>query len=203
MALHIAYPPISGTSRLLLLTEDLEKLKQRARKMKREQGISHHEALELVAQSSGLDNWHQAVKANKAMANKAMANKAMAETESAVRDGIVVAMDIQEADGAKEIPLPAGKGRFVQDQMLRMFYREFFYHQICDYVEETDGRPYRETSTDEEIREIADEMLWEHDFFRFVGNPDALDAESTVRLVAEAMFWAPRYVWIKGEMYET
>lgn len=192
MASNIAYPPLGGTSSLLLLTEDLEKLKQRARKMKREQGISHHEALELVAQSSGLDNWHQAVKAN----------KAMAESESAVRDGIVIAMDIQEADGAKEIPLPACKGRFVQDQMLRMFYREFFYHQICDYVEETDGRPYRETSTDEEIREIADEMLWEHDFFRFVGNPDALDAESTARLVAEAMFWAPRYVWIKGEVYE-
>ena len=192
MASQIAYPPISSTSRLLLLTEDLEKLKQRARKMKREQGISHHEALELVAQSSGLDNWHQAVKAN----------KAMAETESAVRDGIVIAMDIQEADGAKEIPLPTGKGRFVQDQMLRMFYKEFFYHQICDDVDETDGRTYRETSTDDEIREIADEILWEHDFFRFVGNPNALDAESTARLVAEAMFWGPRYVWIKGEVYE-
>lgn len=192
MASNIAYPPISGTSRLLLLTEDLEKLKQRARKMKREQGISHHEALELVARSSGFANWHQAVKAN----------NVMAETESAVRDGIVIAMDIKEIDGAKEIPLPTGKGRFVQDQMLRMFYREFFYHQVCDDVDETDGRPYRETSTDEEIREIADEILWEHDFFRFVGNPDALDAESTVRLVAEAMFWAPRYVWIKGEVYE-
>jgi hypothetical protein len=192
MASHITYPPIGGTSRLLILTEDLEKLKQRARKMKREQGISHHEALELVAQSSGLANWHQAVKAN----------KAMSETESSVRDGIVIAMEIKETDGAKEIPLPAGKGRFVQDQMLKMFYKEFFYHQICDDVDETDGRPYRETSTDEEIREIADEILWEHAFFRFVGNADALDAESIVRLVAEAMFWAPRYVWIKGEVYE-
>lgn len=82
------------------------------------------------------------------------------------------------------------------------FRKEFFYHQVCDDVDETDGRPQRETGTDAEIREIADEILWEHDFFRFVGNPDALDAESTARLVAEAMFWRPRYVWIKGEVYE-
>jgi len=80
-------PMHGGETQCFVTSDELEKLKQRARKLKREQKIPHYEALELVARSARFANWHQVVEAH----------KAMQPTEHAVRDGVVIAMDVKEA----------------------------------------------------------------------------------------------------------
>ncbi len=47
----------------LIPQEAISRLKQRARRIKRERDIPHHEALEITAKAAGFDNWHQAAEA--------------------------------------------------------------------------------------------------------------------------------------------
>lgn len=50
--------------RIFLVSQKaISRLKQRARRLKREKDIPHHEALEITAKTAGFDNWHQAAEA--------------------------------------------------------------------------------------------------------------------------------------------
>lgn len=187
--------PHNGNRLNFISTDDLERLKQRARKIKRERGIQHSVALELVAQSAHFDNWHQVV----------TAHRAMHATELAVREGVVIAMDSKEVaeNCGAEIPLPGESGRLVSDEKLAFFFKEFFYRTELEGVDEEDGRPNREKWSDEELHEFAEERIQDLVFYRFVGDTPPTDVLTVVNLVSEACFWGPEIVWIKGKPHDT
>ena len=68
-------------------SDDLQRLKQLACRVKRTRGIQHHEVLEVVARRIRFDNWHQVVGANKALRS----------AELAIGEGVVIAMEVKEA----------------------------------------------------------------------------------------------------------
>ncbi|MGY8830026.1 MAG: hypothetical protein ACKVIS_10830 [Pseudomonadales bacterium] len=50
--------------RIFLVSQKaISRLKQRARRMKREKDIPHYKALEITAKAAGFENWHQAAEA--------------------------------------------------------------------------------------------------------------------------------------------
>ena len=50
----------------IISSASVERLKQKARKLKREKSIPHTEALDEIAVSAGFNHWHQVVQANDA-----------------------------------------------------------------------------------------------------------------------------------------
>ena len=46
-----------------VISETISRLKQRARVLKREKGLSYREALEMAATEGGYPNWHLAIRA--------------------------------------------------------------------------------------------------------------------------------------------
>jgi len=68
-------------------SSNVEKFKQKARKLKKEQGLSHHEALDQVAKEFHYHHWHHVIE---------MAT-ITAPSEIAYHDGLLVAFDIKEA----------------------------------------------------------------------------------------------------------
>jgi len=106
-------------TRRFVSADDLQRLKQRARHIKREQGISHHEALEAVARSVHFDNWKQVV----------VAHEAMLPTETAARDGVVFAMDFKDTEICQGRPIELPDGRYVEDELLGLFFEECVYQR--------------------------------------------------------------------------
>lgn len=172
-------------------TDALERLKQSARKVKRAQNIPHHEALEEVAKRIHFDNWHQVV----------AAHAAMLPTETAIRNGVVFAMDIKDACDF-EVDLPSEKGRLIADDMLSAFLYDFILKLESEATDE-DGQRYRENWSEAELKESANETIDSLVFFRYEGNDPPTDVLSVVNLVAEACFFGPDMIWIKGQFYDT
>lgn len=185
----------SGDTSRFVTTDDFERFKQDARKLKREQKIQHHEALDLVAKRARFANWHQVTKAH----------QAMQPTEHAIRHGIVIAMDTKDAFGlGDKIELKGNHGHFVSDQLLPEFYRKTFTEMAFNGIDEEDGRANKERWTKELLQECVDDWLYgEQLFYRFVGDQPPTDAQEVMALVAKTHFWGPQFVWIKGQMYKT
>ena len=182
------------TVRRFITSDDFERLKQLARRAKSARGIPHHEALEVVARRIKFGTWHQVT----------LAHQAMRRTETAVRQGVVIAMDVKEADGlGDEIPLENGAGRFVADPLLPAFYEDEFFRLERDGVDEEDGRPNREKWTEQELREFARDWMDNLVLYRFEGERAPTDPETVVKLVAQTAFFGPEIVWIGGRMHDT
>jgi hypothetical protein len=183
-----------GVVRKFVSTETLERFKQMARRTKRARGISHHEALEVVARRVHFDTWHQVT----------LAHQAMLPTETAVRRGIVIGMNVSEADGLdEEIFIESCAARLVADPLLPALYAEEFYRLEYEGIDEEDGRPLREKWTEQELRESAQDHLNNLVLYRFEGEAVPRDPVTIVKLVAEVSFFGPEIVWIGGRMYDT
>ena len=84
----------------------VEMLKQKARKLKKDSGLSHHDALDQVAKIAGFHHWHHVTE---------MAART-APTEEAFRNGLIVAYDSSEAEIDSDF--------FVEDGMAEYFCEE-------------------------------------------------------------------------------
>ena len=73
---------------ILLTSKDVEHLKQKARKLKQEEGITHTQALDKIAQRAKFNHWHHVCESY----------KRIEPTETAYRSGVIIAMDIKDAD---------------------------------------------------------------------------------------------------------
>lgn len=169
-------------------TLNLEKLKQKARSIRRERNIPHHEALEIVAKEAGLQNWHQVTQAA----------EAIKPTEQAFFSGCVIAMDMKDG-----MDFNADDGVFIEDNLLISYAEETLYKQFINAVDESDeqGRRLCETHSEDELKE------WFRDdtnliFFRLTKmNVDSI--KEILALVQERSFWPPMFIWIKGEFFDT
>ncbi|EGV28614.1 plasmid-related protein [Thiorhodococcus drewsii AZ1] len=173
-------------------TDDLQRLKQRARHIKREQGIPHHEAIEAVARSVHFDNWQQVV----------VAHEAMLPTETAAREGVVFAMDFKDAEVCQGRPIELPDGRYVEDELLGLFFEECVYQLARDESDEEDGRPGHEHFSEEELREFVEEALFELVFYRYEGDRLPTSADEIAQQVAGECFFGPQYIWIAGQLQD-
>jgi hypothetical protein len=175
----------------IFTSADVEKFKQKARKLKRETGIPHYQALEQVAQDAGLPNWHHIT--------KYAAITSLNET--AFRHGIVICMDIKEGWDFR-----AQEAGFVEDWDVSYFAENDLRQNYLN-SEDDDGILFSESNTPEELAEYFEnndgDSTWMMNdmFFRFVGTEIPSELEQVLAIVRKYSFWQPYYVWIQGTFH--
>lgn len=166
----------------IVSSKTLSQLKQKARDLKKSSGIPHHAALEQVAKSFGLPNWHKV----------AESAEITAQTEKAYLSGLIVAFDMKDAGSFD----PANT--FVEDQQALEFCEKDLlasYRKAC----EDEGQP----ATEDEVEEYRHFELGNHVFFRYVGKDRPQSVREALDIVNAQSFWPPFYVWLNGNFHET
>ncbi|WP_054063680.1 hypothetical protein [Pseudomonas asplenii] len=165
-------------------------LKQRARNLKRERQIPHHEALEITAKVVGLDSWHQIAEA---------AEKCR-PIEDAFRRGFLLAFDGSEVPDIEndESPVQWEEHAFelLRDQLFKKY---------CAQPDEEDPaqRPISQTLDRDDLKRYFQEDWGSLYFFKLCSPADALSLAQLLPLVAKHSFWMPRLVFAKGELIDT
>lgn len=172
---------------ILVTAATVEKLKQKARKIKREAGIKHNEALDQVARQAGFNHWHHVSESA----------KTFEPTETAYHFGVIVAMDVKDAMDFRD-----PTGNFVEDPYAYALCAKDLYQSFLDATDE-DGTPYRDQYSDEEIHEWANDDMMNLVFFRFTSEEMPENVDKVVSMVRECSFWPAQYIWFKGEFRES
>jgi hypothetical protein len=172
---------------ILLTSKDVEHLKQKARKLKQEEGITHTQALDKIAQRAKFNHWHHVCESY----------KRIEPTETAYRSGVIIAMDIKDADDFYD-----EENLFVEDEYAFWICQEDMYRQYGE-MQDDDGIPIKNLESEDELRQGFEEDMMNYSFFRLTGKkiPDAL--EEVLSLVRERSFWPPMYVWLNGQFHNT
>lgn len=174
----------------IITSKDVEKLKQLARKLKRDESIPHHEALDQVAINAGLHNWHHVRESA----------KVFEPTETALRTGCMIAMDVKDA-----FEFDDSDGTFVEDGNAFALCRHDLFDHLANSIDEEDpeGRPHKEILSFEELSEWANDDLMNYTFFRLRPETRADSIDQVVQLIKERSFWQPEFIWLKGKFYDT
>lgn len=160
----------------------LEKLRQKARRLKSELGIPHHQALEQSAIQGGFNNWHQVVDSA----------KLTSVTQKAYYSGLIIAMDVKDAQDFDD-----PQKRFVEDD------------QICHLAKTELIDHYKNILIEDEVELVEaefeadfEEYMCNYIYFRYDGSTPN-NTEEVLKLVNECSFWSPVYFWLNGVHYTT
>ncbi len=148
----------------------VEALRRKAKKLRKEQGVPHHAALDAVARAGGrFPDWHHLIEAA----------KATEPAEEAFKHGLVIGMDIKDA-----LQMPAAKlTHFIEDERLQYFVFDDF-----------DLHPTGGLGVDEDLRI---DSVYQTVFYRSRRIVPA-SLEEAFKLCRADFFFAPRYVRLGG-----
>ncbi len=174
----------------LIPQEAISRLKQRARRMKREKDIPHHEALEITAKAAGFDNWHQVAEA---------AEKCK-PIEDAYRRGFLLAFDPSEVPDTEDedslLKWEPYAFNLLQDRLF-----ENYASQLDE--EDPDERPISETLDPSDLKEYFNDDWGSMYFFRLKHSGQVATIEQLLSLVSKHSFWPPHFVFFKGNLVNT
>lgn len=166
--------------RLITLT-DVQKLKQRARLIKKRDGIAHHEALDRVAAEAGFHHWHH-------VADSA---KSFAPTEKAYFFGTIIAMDVKDG-----MDFHDESGAFVEDESAFALCGPDMYYQMR--IEEDGEVEFDSSSYQNDLREWLMDGLMNWMFFRLSEEVKVKDVADVLARVRQCCFWPPECIWHEG-----
>lgn len=172
----------------VISTQNVERMKQKARKLKREKAITHTQALDEVARAARFNHWHEVVQAN----------AHFIPTETALAEGYVLAFDTKDG-----MDIDTSDGVLIEDHLLEMLTQHQLFEIYSNFIDEDDEkrRPYKEIYPDDELREnFVDESTFM--FFRLKDTTDK-SLKDVLALTRQYSFWPPYYIWIKGELFDT
>lgn len=166
---------------------NVEKFKQQAKKIKKEQGLPHHEALDLVAQKYKYHHWHHVTE---------MA--ALTEpTEKAYRQGLLIAFDMSNVDGVDFEDTPFKEAEWAECFCKEELWKNYLESAIAENLEEG----YEED--EEDIKEDFTYHVESLVFCRYTGKRTPANLKSALKMINKHFFWLPDYVWLKGNFYNT
>lgn len=173
----------------IIKTPDVERLKQRARKLKREKSISHIQALDKVAKDVGFNHWHDVVKSN----------SLIIPAEKAIADGVVIAFDLKQG-----MDVDTSDGMLIRDDQLISLVEnqlcEIYSNVIAEHDEQR--RKYKDYFNKEDLEQHLLERCWDLMYFRVApGFVNTLD--EAFHLAGKYSFWMPLYIWMNGEICDT
>lgn len=174
-------------TQIIISSASVEKLKQKARKLKKERGIPHHEALDQVAITSGFHHWHHVSEFA----------KAFEPTEQAYYFGVIIAMDIKDAMDFRDT-----SGRFVEDPAAFALCADDIYTYIREFDEDCD-QVDNDPNYEVDKREWMMDELMNFVFFRYTTAPVLETVDDVANQVRECSFWHPQYIWHKGTFQES
>ena len=159
---------------LVIPSAAVEALRRKAKKLVKERGVAHHAALDMVARAGGaFPDWHHLIDAA----------KATEPSERAFKAGLVVGIDVKEAQDVR-----LSLSQFVRDEQLVTFVRSAF--------ERAHPKPWSE-----EVTGDWEDLDLQLVYFRGLrAIPNSLD--ETLELCREDFIWPPRYVRLRGEVLQ-
>ena len=165
----------------------LGKLKQKARRLKKDKGIAHNEALESVAKDAGFPGWRHVVEAA----------KAFAPTEAAYLSGTIVAYDVKDG-----LDFHDPENRFVEDGLaFALCLPDVHRAVVTADGEDMDAKSEEERKAD--LREWVSDSGIELTFFRLDDSERLDDVTHVIERTRRCCFWPPEYVWHNGVFSET
>lgn len=146
----------------------VDRLRRKAKRLKKETEITHQQALDSVArQSNYFQSWHHLIQAA----------KLSTLAEQAFRHGLVFGMDFKDLQD-----YPNDNPEFIQDERMSVFVCQDYKKSVENWTEDND----------DDLEEF------EHcGYFRYIGNVPSTYADALV-LITNAFFFPPRLVWING-----
>lgn len=171
-------------TQIIISSASVEKLKQRARKLKKDSGTPHHEALNQVAKAAGFNHWHHVSESA----------KSFEPTEQAYRFGVIIAMDVKDAMDFHDI-----SDGFVEDPFAFTLCADDIYAYIRDADADSD-------MIEDDPQDKKDWMMFDlmsFTFFRFTGTKVPENVDEVVKMVRECSFWPPEFIWHKGTFQES
>lgn len=154
---------------IIIRSRVLRTLRERAKKLKKNSGIPHHEALDIVARNYRFANWPHLIEGA----------KIIAKSEDAYKHGLILGMDIKDA-----LEHSLSTDGIVNDG-------------IVSVLIEDDFRKSRGELTEEDsyfIEKLRDEII----YFRFEGKtPQSI--EDALEIASQYFYFEPQYLWLKGE----
>jgi hypothetical protein len=164
-------------------SNNVEKLKQKARKLRKDLGLTHHEALDQVAKKYHYHHWHHVTE---------MA-AITAPTEEAYRNGLLIAFDLKEADLDSDF--------FIETEIARFFCEDELWTAYLE-IEDVEDPDFLDLP-EEEQRSYFMETFESLAFYRFTGEKIPGSVEDALKLISEISFWPPEYIWLNGKLCET
>jgi hypothetical protein len=173
-----------------ITTKVVELLKQKARKLKVENNISHVQALDEIAKQAKFHHWHHVCEQH----------RLVEPTEKAFFSGVIIALDIKDA-----LEFDDSDGLFVKDEgdLAAYFCYDDLLREYSESVDDEGVRLKDVAPEDQVIEEFENGELHNYGILRYTGDvlPESLD--EVLRLVRERCFWPPIYVWFKGTFHDT
>lgn len=167
----------------------VDRLKQKARKLKRERSITHTQALDEIAVSAGFNHWHQVVKAN----------DLLKPSEIALSLGCVMAFDVKDG-----MDVDTSDGVLIEDHFLEALTENQLFEIYANSPDEYDeqNRPLKETLSDSELHKyFRDEYSFM--YFRLVETHANKPLKELLPLIRQYSFWMPQYIWLQGHLIDT
>lgn len=167
----------------------VEKFKQKAREIKREQNITHTEALEVIAKRCGFDHWHQVT----------LCNEPCKASELAISKGCVLAFDWKESE-----EIGFDDELLIYDSYLELAIRPKMLELYSNSVDVDDelGRLNKETLSPEELYEYGEEFASDLLYFRLPDNLGGSSLKEVLGLLKGKVFWMPAYIWLQGTVVD-
>jgi len=173
----------------IISSASVERLKQKARKLKREKSIPHTQALDEVAVSAGFNHWHQVVQAN----------DLLKPSEVALSSGCVMAFDVKDG-----MDVDTSDGVLIEDHFLEMLTEKQLFEIYANSPDEDDeqNRPLKETLSDSELHEyFRDDCSFM--YFRLAEPHANKPLKEVLALIRQYSFWMPQYIWLQGHLIDT
>lgn len=180
------------TNTYIITTVTFEKLKQKAKKLKKETNISHHEALDIIANNYGKilpKNMHQSIFIWKHIAD---AHRITKIAEDAISDGFVVLID------SKNDPLCDMK-LFIRDMQLKYLCQDLIKEL---YLQHTDLEEDGISCTQEERLEWFNDDYRTFGFFRLKGDIPSSKKEAW-ELYFKEFFSGPEASIFQGKAFDS
>lgn len=150
----------------------VERLRRKAKRLKKETGVTHQHALDLAAQQTKhFQSWHHVIQAA----------KLTEPSEQAFRHGFVFAMDFKDADLDQE-----NAPFIVPDNQVAYFVIRDFKKSVKQFSEE-DGYF---------LEELSDFV-----YFHCKG-PAPATLKAALKRISKGFFFPPKLVWLRGEMHD-
>lgn len=185
---HYRVTTPDGRTTTFLPSRAVQSLKEQARKLKRQQNIPHHAALDLVAQQFGFPHWRAVCDAH----------EAMRPHEQALQSGWLVALDIKDG-----MEFAADEAGFVDATLGPLLVREILFEHFANTpdLDDEQQRPLRATLgpyLEEEFEDEFSNLL----FFSYCGPELPATIEVAEQQLRAHSFWSARYMWLRGQLHD-
>jgi hypothetical protein len=174
---------------IIITTPDVERLKKHAKILKKEENITHSEALECVAKQIDFNHWHDVT----------ISNKKIRDAEEAFKKGCVIGFDVK--DGLDTL----SDDFFIQDSLLEVVGEKHIFKVCCNTIDPDDskGRTFKETLSSEELEEYFREN---YSFWYFRLSAKALQyyptIEKMLNFVLERFYFPPMICFVEGKQID-